>query len=436
MSSLPKSILLILLFFILVTVGFYWLRPTPPASDEEGFASDRPLHLLLVGDPFAYAIDNRLEYLSTLNDETMRLSIRRYSRTYETILSNHEDRESYYHLVSFDILWLPSLAQRGILEPLSIEELREFGFDPGDHHAITLTLNKLNGTLYGLPIQPHPELLWYRRDLLEEAGFSPPETTEELITQARHFHRPEDRFYGITWNALRGQALGQTVTHLFAAFDCPIIDADHQLHVDCPAGEKVGNFLLELMEVSPPDILSMAWDQRIERFARGRSAFTYGWMARNSRVERDPLSRVRGQVGYTLPPSSQRNNQAVPMGQWSLGIPANLSEDERERALRALVSLVSDEADKILIQEGFYGHHRSRGSTIEDKRTNDPGYEIVYQLLKEGNISKGARPMIPQWADLAETLGLVFHDLIRGDIDLPQTLEIAHQRLEEILPKP
>ncbi|MCH8475425.1 MAG: extracellular solute-binding protein [Opitutales bacterium] len=424
--SLAGLLLLALLF------GFFYLQK-PVENGLEPLPTSSHSEILLVGDPFAYSIQNQLDLLREGLGLPLRLSVRRYNRTYETILANHRDQESYFHLVSFDILWLPELAEKGILQPLSTEELENFGFVPEDHHQITLDLNTHDGQLFGLPIQPHPELLWYRRDLLDEHGFDPPQNTEELLKQAAALHDPENQFFGIGWNALRGQALGQTVTHLYAAFGGPVINSQGYAAVDTEVGREMSAFLLELRQSSPPDILSMAWDQRIERFTRGQSAFTYGWMARNRAAERDPLSMVKGKVGYLQPPPAPGLEPAVPMGQWSLGIPANLSPREREKAIKTLVYLVSDEADQILFADGFHGHHRKRGNVVTQKLKNDPGYQIVYDLLSKGNISPEARPMIPEWAEVADILGIVFHDMLRGDISVESALRRGQREIETLL---
>ncbi|MCC5790832.1 MAG: extracellular solute-binding protein [Opitutales bacterium] len=428
----PLSITLAGLLVLAILFGFFYLQE-PDESEIEALPTSAYVEILLVGDPFAYSIQNQLDLLRSGLGLPLRLSVRRYNRTYETILANHRDQESYFHLVSFDILWLPELAERGILQPISPEELKAYGFQPEDHHEITLELNTHDDQLFGLPIQPHPELLWYRKDLLEEHGFSPPQNTEELLHQAATLHDPENQLYGIGWNALRGQALGQTITHLYAAFGDPVIDAQGYASVDTKAGKKLCEFLLKLLESSPPDILSMAWDQRIERFTRGQSAFTYGWMARNRSAERDPLSMVQGKVGYLLPPPSPGVEPAVPMGQWSLGIPANLSPRERERAIKTLIYLVSDGADQILFEDGFEGHHRRKGKVVAQKLENNPGYEIVYNLLSEGNISPAARPMIPEWSEVADILGIVFHDMLRGDISIEAALQRGQKKIETLM---
>lgn len=385
---------------------------------------------LTVGDPFAMILDSDPVATNAAVGVPLRLSIRRYARTFDEILLNHSDDHSYYHLVSFDILWLPALTAAGVLSPITEAELRRMGLeDPDAFYPFTIELNRFGGQLYGIPIQPHAELLWYRSDLLEAAGRRPPESLTELLELARLFHRPQERFYGICWNALRGQALGQTVSHFYAAFGGALIAEDGRVTVDTAVGERVVQFLIELMEVSPPDILTMAWDQRIDRFGRGQAAFTYGWTARAPMVERSPTSQVAGKVGYIAPPGWEAGRPAVPIGQWSIGIPAKLPAAERESALRAIAGLSSRSAYQLFAAHGLVGLHR-RGMA---EGLETPAYRAVADILESGQVSMAARPLLVEWPEIADSVGTIFHDVLLGKLAAGEALRFAQLAVEQLL---
>ena len=58
-----------------------------------------------------------------------------------------------------------------------------------------------------------------------------------------------------------------------------------------------------LLEVSPPGILNMAWDERVRVFAQGGCAMTYIWSGRSAIYELDENAPARGNVGYLPHPS-------------------------------------------------------------------------------------------------------------------------------------
>ncbi|MFP4157800.1 MAG: ABC transporter substrate-binding protein [Opitutales bacterium] len=403
----------------------------PPAAHDTSEPST--LEILLVGDPFAYVFEENWGYLAELLDQPINLTLRRYGDTLETIRKNRRDLDSFYHIVSYDISWLGELAEKGALQALEIEQLEQRGLQLDDYYPATLQANRFDGELYGLPIQPHTELLWYRRDLLEEAGFELPATFSELLRQAAFFHKPEEGFYGICWNGLRGDALGQTVAHLYAAHGQPMMSAEGELAIDTPVGQRVARLLVELKAVSPPDILTMAWDQRVERFAQGRSAFTYGWASRNYLVEKDPRSSVRGKVGYAAPPVySGAENPQFPLGQWSLGIPANLTKAESLRAEKALAMLLSDDVLARFMEEGIGGLNRQ---ALPDALPvqKDPTAAISRELAEGGKLSPNVRPSHTQWPQIVSMCGVVFHEMLKGKLPPEAALAQAQRNGETIL---
>jgi multiple sugar transport system substrate-binding protein len=207
---------------------------------------------------------------------------------------------------------------------------------------------------------------------------------------------------------------------MLAAFGSPLMQPDGTVDLDPEAGLKMAEFLIELLEVSPPDILSMAWDQRIERFSRGHVAFTYGWTARTPMAEEDPLSVVRGLVGFALPPMYNKSPARVPFGQWSLGIPSNLSPAERARAMQLWGYLMSPNGMK---QWSHPGYSRLIVSPLSESKESLPvetHYSGVTSALlavqRHELLDPDIRPAIPQWPELADVLGTVFHDMLRGEM--------------------
>ncbi|MGR3496066.1 extracellular solute-binding protein [Citreimonas sp.] len=123
-----------------------------------------------------------------------------------------------------------------------------------------------------MPAQTTPELLFYRRDLFARAGLELPTSTEAMLDAARRLNDPRRGMHGIAWNAARGTALGHTVLMTMADFGQPVLDlpriaggfdtdalatGGYRATIDTETGLQAAEFLLELMQYSPPDIFSM-----------------------------------------------------------------------------------------------------------------------------------------------------------------------------------
>jgi multiple sugar transport system substrate-binding protein len=421
-------------FFTLAVCFFSaFLTSCQPNQRSDLGGEAQLLRFLLVGDPFAMTLEKHKSLIEAIVGAPVEFTILRYGDTLQSIHRNSFDYQSHYHIVSFDIMWLGELIEEGTLLELDSEILEEVEFDPQQYFPITLEGNRYEGKLYGLPIQPHTELFWYRKDLLDQSGFSPPKTFKELLEQAKHFHDPENHRYGISWNALRGDALGQTIAHLYAAHGQLLLSETGDLQIDTATGREVAKLLLALKELSPPDILTMAWDQRIDRFSKGEVAFTYGWTARNGLAETDRASLVRGKIGYAPPPVLEEMTAvSFPHGQWSLGIPKNLDEPEIDAAINALKALSSLETLEILLENGIGGLNRLQVPEHIDL-TKDPTAAVSRKLAVENRLSLKVRPNHPQWPELVRLCGVIFHDMLRGKISVDQALQQAQVEGEALL---
>ncbi len=423
---------------VVLTALMLLLRSPPPGAPSIPAALGGPVlggetvRLLLVGDPFALALQEAVPELEQLAGGRLELEVVGYDDVRRLTLRNAQDQVSAYDLVSFDVVWTGEYGQLGVLLPLEtlIDQARA-EVEPGDFLDIAYTQSRYHTQQLGLPIQPHPELLWYRADLLAADGLQPPRTTEELLRVARHYHRPEAGRYGIVWNGQRGQAFGQQMAHFYAAFGQPLLDARGQPTLDTPRGVAAARFALELLKVSPPDVVNTAWDQRSRRIAQGQAAMTYEWGARAWLVEEAPSSTVAGKIGYAAAPHAPDAAPVTPIGTWSLGIPANIGP-RQELAWRMLAWLTSPQVLKVLARHGSGGMPRE--SLLRDPELvhRYPAFSVVDQLSQAGQLQDWMRPAVPQWPQLAELLGTTYHDMLLGRLSPEQAAAQAQQRAEAL----
>lgn len=430
-----KAILLIIVVVILglgawlVLEGFRESTPTPP-TDSAPLLSDTPLRILLVGDPFATALSEARTELEAKAGRPIHLDVVGYNEVRERTLQAAADRESPYDLISIDVVWMGEYGKKGILHPLDDLLATLPVGDVEDFLPAALRSAMYDGKTLALPIQPHPEILWYRKDLLDAAGLTPPTTTEEVLEVARALHNPEEGMYGICWNALSGQPLGQTMAHLYAAFGNRILDENGHPNLNTPKGIEAARYALALVEVSPPDIFTMAWDERVGRYSEGRAAMTYGWAARAYIPEQSPTSKVKGLTGYLPAPHAPGEKARVPLGVWTLGIPANLPPERLAAAERALVWLTSREQLTLLARKGNGGMPRLSLLRDPELIAIYPAFPAVDAMAPQ--LDDTIRPAVPEWASLADILGNVYHEMIRGALT-PEAAAAEAQRQANLL---
>ncbi|MFT3904847.1 MAG: sugar ABC transporter substrate-binding protein [Steroidobacteraceae bacterium] len=82
--------------------------------------------------------------------------------------------------------WLPEMVELGALQPLDALLATSRDISAADYFAGVWQTNQINGQLYGVPWYVDTRLLFYRKDLLKQAGFdAPPRDWQEWLAQLR-----------------------------------------------------------------------------------------------------------------------------------------------------------------------------------------------------------------------------------------------------------
>ena len=405
---------------------------TPPSGGEaESVLGGETIRLLFVGDPFANALQKIVADIEKQAGGKIQLEIVPYDAVHQKILLNAQNNTSAYDVVSVDIVWMGEFGSGNVLQPLD-DYLAKTDINVADFPEGAWTGAQYEGKQMAIPIQPHPEILAYRKDLFEKDGIAPPETIEDVLSAAEHFNDPDNGLYGICWNGARGQALGQQMAHFYAAFGQELFDENWKPLLDSPGGLKAAQYAMELMKYSPPDILNMAWDERIRQFAQGGCAMVYEWGARFAVVEDPASSKVVGNVGYIHAPNWSEAAPVTPNGEWTLAIPSNIG-DRADLAWRFVAWLTAYEQLKQLALAGNSG--MPRYSIIRDPElvAMYPVFPAVDEIASKGQLQDWMRPAIPEWPVLADTLGTVYHEMLSGSLTPEEAVKKAQETMDGVM---
>ncbi len=419
----------------------------PPQVLPEPLTLGGGLRILVHGDPTFMVMENlkrQFEQIIGTNISQRAFSI---DRLREEALRNAERRVSKYDIIAVDLPWIGEFAENGVLAPLDAC-LDTSRLDPPDFHTAGWMAAHWGGRAYGVPSQTTPELLFYRTDLFAQAGLAPPHTTDAVIAAARHFHAPHLGRYGIAWNAARGTALGHQFLMTCADFGQPVInlapivggyDADTAGRddivptIDTPRGLEVCEYLLALLEFSPPDILSMSWYERIRPYAAGTIPMAYGYTLLAPYFERDPNSPAFGNTGYLPHPAGPMGRPVAPVGGYVMGIPANIAPERLADAAEALIAFTSPGAQKLYVLNGSRTAPRYSVGADPEVRGLSPIFEAVDAMSLRDELQYWPRPPIPEIARIIEICGQEIHDMLRGITRPEAALQRAQSRAENAL---
>ncbi|MGW8187359.1 MAG: extracellular solute-binding protein, partial [Desulfobacterales bacterium] len=180
-----------------------------------------------------------------------------------------------------DIIWLQQFVQSGWLQPLDpFFERTGFSIAPFFKDVVD-AVDRFAGNYYALPVFLDIGVLYYRKDLLKQYGFSgPPRTWRELLQQASEIQAGERShnpgFNGFLWQGAQYEGLVCTFLE-FTASNGGGIMQDGRVRLNRRANVVALEFMRDLIQkygISPLNTYTDMREEEVRRaFHRGAALF-------------------------------------------------------------------------------------------------------------------------------------------------------------------
>jgi len=144
--------------------------------------SSNTVRFWAVGREGEYAVDLLQDFLRERPDIEVEVQKLPWTAAHEKLLTAYAG-DTLPDLCSLGNTWIPEFTALNALTPLDglASASRDIALD--DYFPGILDSNRVEGTLYGIPWYVDTNVLYYRRDLLQRAGFAAPPTTWAEWTQ-------------------------------------------------------------------------------------------------------------------------------------------------------------------------------------------------------------------------------------------------------------
>lgn len=283
--------------------------------------------------------------------------------------------------------------------------------------------------LFGLPLQIESSLLFYREDLLAEAGFDgPPETTEELEEYAAALDSDE-----VAGFAMRGRGAAATsqIVNLLYSFGGKWLNEDGTSALNSPESVAALEYYANMLrEYGPPGPSNMHWNEVMSLYAQGGVAMVFDANVFRSIVE-DPEQATQVVIDNTayapLPAGPAGSVPAVLV--WGLGI--NHASDSPEAAWYFIQWALSKENQVAALLSGVPA---ARETAWADEEFQATAPESWIQASRESfNIGQPDwnPPVIPV-AEVRDAYGQAIVAALQGN-DVQQALDRAAQEMNQIV---
>lgn len=319
--------------------------------------------------------------------------------------------------------------QNGYLADVS-DVLADSEFQSDDFITAALDSYKKSGSTdnvyYGVPLVTERQVLYYRTDLLEQAGIAVPTNLEELAAAAAQLHDPDNGVVGFVGRGLANAAVTQFSAYLYA-FGGDFIDfSNNTAIINTPEAVEAFTYYGDLLRNSGPEgALNMHWQQAAAIYSTGGAAFCTDadaiWQSFCG-----PETDVADVAGFAVSP----NNSTWSVCSWGLGISSGSSN--KEAAAEFMKWAAGVEMTKYIQSSGI--------SSARNSAWNDPECTANYPAELLAAIQKGNeiaeksydRPLTTSVAQARDVIGTVITTAIEGG-NVQAAADTANAQFQAIL---
>ncbi len=305
--------------------------------------------------------------------------------------------DSPYDLINMDVVWTPKFAAANWLLDLTdkITEAELAAFSEKDVEG-----RRYKGKLYAIPMRSDLGMLYYREDLLKEAGFNPPESFDDLVTISQNLKEKGKVDWGYVWQGKQYEGLAAMFVEILEGFGGYWVNPQTlEVGLDKPQTVEAIEFLKSTIasQISPPGVTTYQEEETRQIFQNGNSVFLRNWPYVWPLANKES-SAINGKIAIKPMVHTKNGSSGACLGGWALGI--SKSSKHPEEAWKAIKYFTSEEAQrKFVLEAGFVP---SRRELFLDPQivAKYPHYPELLKVVDKAVL----RPPIAQYAQASDIL--------------------------------
>jgi len=347
-------------------------------------------------------------------------------------------KDSSYDLFNVDYNWIPEFSRAGHLVEMD-EALNAPEVNGADFLPRALEVARWDGKLYGFPQTVHPHLLWYRKDLFDEAGRQPPTTMQEWRESVEFFQGKEsegESIYG--WAAQSAKGFGNVHTWLtfLYSFGGDAFNYDSmEPTLNTPEAIEATTFWAEIMQFTPPGINDYTYDEVTNDAASGRLATCIQWSWGAFAVDDPTISKTVGKWDFVPVPAG---TASVPhLAEWVIAV--SQYSKHQEEAIKFIQWLESPAND---IRQALLGGgdpvRTSSYSATELTEATVEGYPDLARFRRYPDVIEAMgttkpRPLFPEEEQWESVVSSPLHAIQLGEMSVEDGLNKAQDDVDRMM---
>jgi len=318
----------------------------------------------------------------------------------------------------------------GSLEPLDRFVHGDAEYDFADFSQVAVESVTLDGAIAAMPLSTEQQILYFRKDLLEEAGLSVPRTLSELEAAAGTLHDPAGGVYGFVARGQRNALVTQLSSFLYS--EGADFLQNGKAAINTPEAIRgIGRYVTMLKRYGPPGVFNMGWQQAAGLFSQGKAAFYTDASAIYSIAIGSEQSSIKGKVGFATFPAGQAGARPYSITAWGLGM--NAASDRKEAAWQFIRWATSKD---IVLKSQQLGNPGARQSVWSDPHGMS-GFPESYIAVVTESMRIGVGHDRPKVVDVGAARDLIGDIVVQGllDEDIQTAADKANREFQALIDK-
>jgi trehalose/maltose transport system substrate-binding protein len=327
-----------------------------------------------------------------------------------------------------DVPWTAEFADNGWIVDVSsrFPEAERSKFINGQIQSLTY-----ESKIWGVPWYADVGLLYYRKDLLEDSGFSePPQTWEELKEMAEKVVQDSGTTYGFVFQGANNETGVCNGLEYIWTHDGEVLEGNEVI-IDSP--ESIAGLTTEQSMISdgaaPQAVANYTITESHTAFLNGDAVFCRNWPYMYGLAGDPEMSKIeQNQISVApLPVGEGQSQTASCLGGWNMLISA--SSEKQDEAWEFVRFMTSEESQKEYSITAF---------TLPTLKTLYDDREIlekvpVVDLSKEALQNARPRPVSPYYSEMSREMAEQFNNVVRGAISPEEAVETLQSELQRII---
>lgn len=347
---------------------------------------------------------------------------------FDQLNAQFQSGETSTDVIGGDVIWPAQFAANGYIADLSdrFPENERGAFLPA-----TIEANTYEGKVYGVPWYTDAGMLYYRRDLLEESGFSePPGTWDEMKEMAEKVRRDSGTRFGYVFQGADYEGGVVNAMEFIWNSGGDVLDGE-KVVINSPEARRGLEIERSMLAdgVAPEGVSQYKEQESASVFLGGDAVFMRN-VPRMYALAADPAeSRISpDQIGISALPVAQDGLRSYSsLGGWNLFL--NASSQKADAAYEFIRFMSAPEQQKVRSIEGSVLPTREGlyedPEVLEKVRVADLGREAIQNTRP--------RPISPFYSDMSLRMGTQFVSSLKGEIPPEEALANLQGELEEIV---